>query len=66
MMVSHPCATCPTMLTYNCVSKRRKYCPPCKVKANRASDLVSLRLRRKRYGGLSIKAWKQLEQEDRG
>lgn len=65
-MISHPCKTCGTMLTYNRISKHRSYCPPCKVAANRASDRISLPIRRKRYGGLSMKKWRELEREDRG
>jgi hypothetical protein len=64
-MVSHPCKTCPAVLTYEQRTKRRVYCAPCKRAADKASNIVSQALRRQRYGRLSIRTWRQLEQEER-
>lgn len=65
MIVSHRCKSCPATLTYDRRTNARLYCDPCKRAADKASNITSQRIRRERYGRLSIRTWQQLEREER-
>lgn len=61
MWVEHQCKTCPTILRYELRTNRKVYCAPCKRAADKLSKSITQRMRRARYGRMSIRRYKELD-----